>query len=502
MFRGKMHERCEALQPDNHKANIPPRAAPPTTSRSATYSILRKQPPMFCLRPATTRSLASCKTHTPRCKQPLHHPQCRWTGTLVPRHGHHDDTAYLRSLNAVTLGPRHDAGYTGRGKHCTKAAQDLLRELGLTVPLATRDASKAYDPLNTFPDRWVTPAARVGSEYFRMMEELRAIEVAVLDVGRALARRSKDPYILRRGFRKLFDHCQTARDVYRIIALACIEPNTLEPLQHLSHHISSALYRARVYATDRRIYSIYYRLIQRLLDAGLKVDPLLYNNCVRFAARSRDLGAMQKALLLFKMQNVDMGFRTFRAIVAKFSIGANRYGEIRNGTWERHDLLAVLSGFEGTESRGGVMANHHLESFLKREQWTYLQAWIQILAHCGLGSQMWKEWLLYKNSNTRANVDRPRRDEFWVAQMLIAGDTKLAWYIFEESGLELGRLREDTRSLLVNDAPKRASRLEAQQIQDGVKEALFERVEKDLGYRWQSDGEWDGWHVVTDTGQK
>ena len=454
---------------------------------------------MFCLRPATTRSLASCKTHTPRCKKPLHQQHPRQTGTLVPRHSHHDETAYLRSLEAATLGPRHDAGYTGRGKHCTKAAQDLLRELGLTTPTIPRDASKAYDPLNTFPDRWVTPAALVGSEYFRMMEELRAIEVAVLDVGRALARRSKDPYILRRGFRKLFDHCQTARDVYRIIALACIEPNTLEPLQHLSHHISSALYRARVYATDRRIYSIYYRLIQRLLDAGLKVDLLLYNNCVRFAARSRDLGAMQKALLLFKTQNVDMGFRTFRAIVAKFSIGANRYGEIRNGTWERDELLAVLNGFEGTKVRGGGGVDHHLGSFLKREQLTYLQAWIQILAHCGLGRQIWEEWELYEKSDTRANVDRPRRDEFWVAQMLSTGDTKLAWRIFEESGLELGQLRDDTRALLVNDAPEQASALEAQQIQESAKEALFERFEQDLGFRWQSDGKGGGWHVVTDT---
>ena len=376
--------------------------------------------------------------------------QRRHSCSLVPLN--HDDGAYLKSLEAITL-PRDvtPTGYVGHGKHDSKAAQDLLHELGLSVPFYPPNdpkTSKAYDPNNTFPDRHVTHAARVGSEFFETMEEMRHIEAQALKIARQIAWRSKEPHVLRRMLRKLFDHCDTARYTNRVIAFAMSKAGTREALQHCADPISKALYRSRVYATDRRIYSVYAALITRLHDADLKVDPTLYSHCIKFAARSRDLNAMQKALWLYRSRNIDMGLRTFRSTVAKFSIGINGWGEIRNGKWDREELISVITGFKDTKIMGGQIEDHHFGSFLKREEWTYLSAWIQILAHCRLTDRIWHEWTLYRDSPHRIADYRVCRDEFFISYMANSGDLDRAWSMLNESGLSFWDLRVGTRSRL------------------------------------------------------
>lgn len=392
---------------------------------------------MWCVRSATRRK-SSSNASLVRCTFSHHarrHPE------LNPQT--HDNAVYFEALDAVKL--VHGAeqnGYYGPSKHePTQSTADLLKQLGRSTPKhGPREdpkKSKAYDRSNTFPDRYVSPAARVGSEYYKAMQELHNIEFQTIIIAREVARRSRDVVVLRRTFRRLFDHCYTARNVMQVLALAFQRPRSTEALQGLAQSIVKALYRARNHATDRRICSIYHTLITRLKKTDLFVDQVLYAAAAKFAARSRDLLAMKRVLYLCKNSGAETGFRTFRAIVAKFSIGINGFGEIRNGRWKHEDLLQVVLGFEGTKCRGGEMEDHHLETLLRRDQWGYLTAWIQILTHLRLPNELWREWKLWSaDASPEYTRNWEHRVGYWAAHILATGSPHLALRVLHDAGLD------------------------------------------------------------------
>jgi hypothetical protein len=400
---------------------------------------------------------------------------------------HHTDAAVSRSynnddihgLNVVILKNK-DEDMSFVKNTAAIGIKELLKQLKRSIPNhgpSGHPTSTAYDPDNTFPDRYVTAAARVGSEYYKMMQELHHVESQVIAIGREIARRSRDAYELRRLFRRLFDHCRTVPDFQRVLAIATQRRRSLEALQHVAQPIARALFRARDHATDKRIYTQYYTLITRLEKEGLVVDPTLYNHCVKFAARSRDPVAMQRALLLYRNSNVDLGFRTFRAIVAKFSIGKNGYGEIRNGRWRREDLIPVLTGFPEKKMDGGESDDHHLGSFVKREHWSYVSAWVQILAHCRLLEELWHEWALWRASSVRRGMDSRRKDEFFISYMISAGDPRRAWLMLEESEISFWDLNVTLRTRLFDHLEGQDS--DAESNGDGFSKQLLESYEQD-----------------------
>ncbi|KIW04696.1 uncharacterized protein PV09_04430 [Verruconis gallopava] len=420
------------------------------------------------------------------------------------------------TLDNVILTPgNHWNGY--RRPQTTLSPHELLRQLrpSNVEPDQTWAAYDA-DNIKRMREIYVTPASRVGSQYYKVMEEMRQIETEALTIGREIARRCRDATLLRRAFRYLFGRCHTVRDIVHVLAIAFQRTASATELQYLSYPIIRALFRARVYATDLRIFSLCYAFILRMEKAGLAADDTIFNHCALFAARSRDPKAMQRALWLFRSRGVNMTFKAFRAIIAKFSIGRNGYGELRNGRWKREDVLSVLLGFDGTHIKGGNVPDHHLGSFLKRDEWGYVIAWLQILGRCRTADLLWEEWITYRSvsldhpilrgHNSRQSNPERRRERLYtifIDQMLIAGDVSKAWAILHESKLDFWSLEIETRAKLFDNAEDLHLAIAAFENRDSLKTALLEkytyeleRIERALGIAWRSDGKGGGRHVV------
>jgi len=221
--------------------------------------------------------------------------------------------------------------------------------------------------------------------------------------------------------------------------------------------------------------------------------------------------AMQRYLWEFRANNIEMTSKVFRATIGKFSIGCNGFGELRNGRWRRKDLMTVLMGFPHTPSGEprGQETDHHMGSFLIRDDWQFYHGWIQILAYCRATAELWKEWEWWKDSDERRstvliNSDRyakstkkARGDSWFIRYTLIAGDPESAWRILLESGLSFWELRKDIRSALLDKldcAPVFGGSLSVILMDKCVHD--LEVLERKLGVRWLRNGEGRGWHVI------
>jgi hypothetical protein len=197
------------------------------------------------------------------------------------------------------------------------------------------------------------------------------------------------------------------RDILRILATAMQRPPLAKQFARMGSDIVRAMFLLRETNTDTRILSLLNIIITRLerptfpshKQVDLQIDPLLVKNAILFAARCRSLQAMKRHLLRLRRMGVGMDTRLFHAIVAKFSIGYRGLGEIRNGRWKRDDLLQVLLGFKSEVDKD--LPPHHLGSFIVREDWDCLQAWVAILARCKAKDEVWKEWELWRDSKER-----------------------------------------------------------------------------------------------------
>lgn len=207
---------------------------------------------------------------------------------------------------------------------------------------------------------------------------------------------------LRRKLKDQLQRCQTTKDIFRVAAAALQSKRTTRHLASMSEPIVLAFYRARVYSSDLSIATKIDVLIRRFEQEGLRVQPILFATGLTYAFRSRNLKIVKRFLREFRSRNLKIGRNLIRLIIAKCSIGWRGFGEIRNGRWNRKDLVQILLGFP--EAVPGD--EYHLGSFLNRNDWQQMCAWLQILSRCGLTEQLWKEWELWKHSALRAE-NRP-----------------------------------------------------------------------------------------------
>lgn len=463
----------------------------------------------------------SCSSTVPERKnlrRLLNHHAVRQNVADTSHDGAHDkssDLAFIdqnllasyRKFRKDVIGTKHD----GLEPHA------LLKQLHKLPHIPRPAMSKVYDLENEFPDRYMTSAARVGSEYFKTMELMRRTEAEALAIGRQIAQRTKDREILCSTFRRLFERCNTVRDVYLVVAIAFLKPQSALVISRLSEPITRALFRSREWASDRRVYTVYHSLIQRMEKANLKIDSQLYFQRVKFAARSRDPLAMQRALWPFRFGGVKLTVTQFRCIVGKFSVGFNGYGEIRNGRWRTRDLLPVLFGFAGTKSGKipGPTEDYHLGSFLNREDWQILCAWLLVLSRLRAVDQIWAEWQLWRDSDLRrsgqdvldgnsVSLSR-KRDGFFIRSMAVAGGTRYGWRMLSESKIDFWKLDVISRTKLFDDIDGLHITADAFDGQLSLKNALLEKyahdlreIESKLGVSWEPDEQGGGRHILNE----
>lgn len=195
---------------------------------------------------------------------------------------------------------------------------------------------------------------------------------------------------------------------------------------------------------------------------------------------------------------------------AKMSIGKRGLGEIRNGRWLKRDLLQVLLGFDDPDTE----RPYHLESFLDRDDWMYLHAWITVLARCKAVEQLHLEWGLWltnpsrlyakrlvtnvENSKSKNITTRIRGDYWFVEQMCYAGDVAKAWQILELTEIPFSNLRPTLQSMLLSE-PEHATFWN-----DDVQEAMLRKYDEEMikieaavGAEWITTGpDGQGHHVV------
>ncbi|KAL9078619.1 MAG: hypothetical protein Q9157_002458 [Trypethelium eluteriae] len=266
-----------------------------------------------------------------------------------------------------------------------------------------------------------------------------------------------------------------------------------------------ALYNVRYHATDPEVLKTLNLIIHRFRKENLLIRHDLILLGLRFAARSRSLPAMKWYLKQAQEQDVQISGKVFRSIIAKFSIGLNGHGEIRNGRWKRNHLLQVLLGFEGMDPS----QPYHLGAFLRREDWAYFHGWVAALARCKATDQLWKEWEWWRDSEQRKETKslhcsrsglttRTRGDAWFIEQLLYAGEHELAWHVMHETDMSFAFLTRNCRKWLMNHPEK------VQKWDESAKNALLEkyvteldRIEKALGVKWISQGDEtdEGFHV-------
>lgn len=194
-----------------------------------------------------------------------------------------------------------------------------------------------------------------------------------------------------------------------------------------------------------------------------------------------------------------MNSHSFRSVIAKCSIGHRGLGELRNGKWKRGELLQVLLGFEGDEEKPAC----HLGSFLDRDDWQYLYAWVAVLARCKESEAVWREWELWKISPHRrpialerpdgvggtAVTSRSRGDYWFLEQLAMSGDMNKAWRILEETDIAFGSAKMRVRDRML-EAPEFVKVWD-----EGVRAAMVEKWDRDLGAIEKALGvKWVGKH--------
>lgn len=301
--------------------------------------------------------------------------------------------------------------------------------------------------------------------------------------------------------------CQTPRQILRVLAVALQRKESANELPRMDAAIVRALYRSRIKATDHEVLGVINIIVLRFIRDGLSITPYLLAIGIKFAARSRSLPGMKRYLKLYREMGRHMTKNLFRAIIAKFSIGNNGFGEIRNGRWNRQDLLQVLLGFEDA-SPGD---QHHLGLFLDRSEWTTLIAWITVLARCKASDVVWEEWLLWKQNPARwypkmlkvyeaaTSLGVNKGDHGFIEAMADSGDIRRAWLILEDSKIPYNACKQSLRYKLVRKVQFAASWDEQMSIDLlNIYAAELTKMETALGVEWVSLGDDQGYHRPVD----
>ncbi|KAK5732173.1 hypothetical protein LTR17_010750 [Elasticomyces elasticus] len=291
---------------------------------------------------------------------------------------------------------------------------------------------------------------------------------------------------------------------------------TRQSLEALHEPIVRALYRCRDQVDDTAVLRTVNGIYSRYRVYGVHFDDQLLAFGLKFSARCRGMTS-----------------NVFRATIAKFSIGHRGLGEIRNGRWQRSDLLQVLLGFDDCSSLPKE-EQFHLGTFLVRDDWQYLHGWIAALARCKAVDVMWEEWTLWKNCQARrdarklasispAMTTKTRGDYWFVEQMTYSGGLREAWAMVEATWTDLGRLKDRIMMRLL-DGVEFCS-VGVWEVQGGVIRGRlvgkwdFElgKIEKAFGVSWvpttleegtgldgpgSLEGEGEGYHVLFEDQEK
>ncbi|EME84717.1 uncharacterized protein MYCFIDRAFT_210956 [Pseudocercospora fijiensis CIRAD86] len=271
-------------------------------------------------------------------------------------------------------------------------------------------------------------------------------------------------------------------------------PQVAQNLLHLNEPIMRALYRCRAKASDPEVLKTLSTIVARFRMSNLHVKPNLLFMALKFAARARILSSMQKYLRLIREQGLGMTSNVYRSVIAKFSIGHRGLGEIRNGRWRRSELRQVLLGFDDCKDLPPEK-QYHFGSFLVRDDWQYLHGWVAVLARCKESEEVWKEWLLWKETDAfkkpklliiderkemRDSRDTPitnkSRGSYWfLEQMCYAGDMAKAWQILQEAGLAFRTLKPRVADILLGSLEH------ASVWNEEVRSAMLAKYDRDVG---------------------
>lgn len=305
--------------------------------------------------------------------------------------------------------------------------------------------------------------------------------------------------------REQFLRCQTVQDVMRVLAVALQRKKTMHELAAMELCIVRALYRARDTTTDHKILGAITTIISRFRKEKIPIAHLLLAVGIKFAARSRSLPGMKRYLKMHVEMDCPIAGTLFRGIIAKFSVGSNGYGEIRNGRWSRRDLLQVLLGFEDTAPED----QHHLGLFLDRTDWNQLYGWLVALSRCKASDEIWKEWILWHHNpirlsngkvvSTLGEVEAKLRGDYtFIELMADSGDTRRAWEMLRDSGIPFRDCRPRLRHKLLRDI-QYATVWDAQISVDLLQQYDFElkKMEHALGVEWIDLGDDQGYHRPT-----
>ncbi|KAK0279814.1 hypothetical protein LTR35_008537 [Friedmanniomyces endolithicus] len=329
----------------------------------------------------------------------------------------------------------------------------------------------------------------------------------------ALARTSK---LTRQVLRAQLLRCQRPTDVLRVVATALtMSRETRFSISAQHEPIVRALYRCRVLVDDAEVLSAVNAILSRYKVYDLHVADQLIAFGLKLAARVRTLKGMKKYLRIIRERGAGMNTNIFRATIAKFSIGHRGLGEIRNGRWLRADLLQVLMGFDDC-THLPLEKQFHLGTFLDRRDWQYLHGWIAALARCKHADEIWREWMIWKDSAARRwpkrlasinpSVTTKTRGDYWfLEQMTYSSGLKWAWKLVEETQPDVGKLR-DRIVLTLLEGVEHCPRSVWQTQGETIRRLLLRKydielakIERALSVAWVStdlEDEAEGYHVL------
>jgi hypothetical protein len=330
------------------------------------------------------------------------------------------------------------------------------------------------------------------SEVNRRMKNIT--EKQTITINSSAFEDAQSPAARRRVIRKHLDAAVTSRDIFRVVAAALQRPCVAAELPQLSQQIIHAFFRSRRTSSDLTIALKIMVLINRFDKAGLRVSSLLLTEGLKFAIRSRNLRLAKRFLQEIRFREERMSRKVFRSTIAKCGIGPSRMGEIRNGAWNRAELLQVVLGFSNAKPG----QEYHLGSFLDRSDWRFMSGWLLILSWCGAKDQLLKEWVWWTSCSQQRfgqkADDRPpqlfRRspadiDRWFILQFVRAGDPARAWQILKERQIDPFSLNRDLLHALLERADlatfwtERLSRALAEKFKHDL-----ERVERLLGIQF------------------
>ncbi|KAF2431555.1 hypothetical protein EJ08DRAFT_180150 [Tothia fuscella] len=298
------------------------------------------------------------------------------------------------------------------------------------------------------------PGHRKKKVYPRVLLVVDKERVTIEREAIRLARQEHEIHkLLRTQFRK----CSTTQDILQVFAVASLRLVTFGQIPRLLQHVEDAFFRARWYDTDQRITRAIGTIIARLQHANFPVRSQFWSLGLKFAARSRSIRCIKHYMWQFRTNpDLNLTFGVWRSTIAKLSVGTNGYGEIRNGRWKRRELLRVLLGFPSTPSGSpsGTEPDHHLQSFMDKDDWRYYPGWLLVLGKCKASKEMWELWVYWRDymAPKHPSDKIARVAAIFVAQMLDTHNGKLAWQILKESDIALARLSSRSKRQLLGYA--------------------------------------------------